>query len=48
MAREEDTGPAPHRGPHPSLFGCYVALVTLGGLGVLAFMLARAGPGDDR
>jgi diguanylate cyclase (GGDEF)-like protein len=41
VAREEDTAAATRRGPHPSLFGCYVALVTLGGLGVLAFMLAR-------
>ena len=41
MAREDDARHDLRHAPHPSLFGGYVAVVTLAGLGVLGFMLAQ-------
>ena len=45
MPRENDARRDMRNAPHPAIFGGYVALVTLSGLGVLAFMLAQHRPG---
>jgi diguanylate cyclase (GGDEF)-like protein len=44
VSREDDVRAGARTAPHPSLFGGYVALVTLTGLGALAFMLVRFDP----
>jgi hypothetical protein len=44
VSREDDVRASARTAPHPSLFGGYVALVTLAGLGALAFMLVRFDP----
>jgi diguanylate cyclase (GGDEF)-like protein len=41
VPRENDARHDIRNAPHPSIFGGYVALVTLSGLGVLGFMLGR-------